>query len=245
MLYVFHGTDTHTAVTKATSLVASLRAKRPDAAYERVEADTWSRGKIEGHLGGQGLFSSKYIVFLDRVTENAEAEEQLADLASALAESDNIFIVLEGKPTAELKKAFEKHAEKVVEVVGNSKLKTQNSKHGEFSIFALVDAVGERNAFKAWSIYREAVDRGNEPESVIGTLFWQVKSMKVASVASSAGAAGLSPFVFSKAKKGAEKYSAQELDHLMERLIVIYHDAHRGLCDPELAIERVMLGLKK
>lgn len=245
MLYVFHGTDAASAVTKATSLVDSLRAKRPDASYVRVEAAQWSPSVIEEHIGGQGLFSNKYIIFLDRVTENAEAKESFAEFAQVMAESTNIFIVLEGKLNAELKKAFEKHAEKLVECEKKEATKTFGAGSGEFNIFALADAVGARDPFKAWSVYREAVDQGNEPESVIGTLFWQVKSMKVAARASSAGESGLSPFVFAKAKKAAGNYSPEELDRLADKLITIYHDAHRGMCDAELAVERVMLGLKK
>jgi DNA polymerase III delta subunit len=246
MLYVFHGTDTASAVTKATSLVSSLRTKRPDASYVHVEAGQWSPSIIEEHIGGQGLFSNKYIIFLDRVTENAEAKESFAGFVSVMAESTNIFIVLEGKLGAELKKAFEKSAEKMIEVSEKLKVESGKSKKTEeFNIFALADAVGARDTFKAWSVYRQAVDAGNEPESIIGTLFWQVKSMKLAANAKSAGESGLSPFVFSKAKKATGNYSEGELNSLTEKLISVYHDAHRGVCDAELAVERVMLDLKK
>ena len=51
MLYVFHGTNSATAVTKAASLVNSLRAKKTDAAYVRVEAGNWTPSVIEEHLG--------------------------------------------------------------------------------------------------------------------------------------------------------------------------------------------------
>lgn len=249
MLYVYHGTDTASAVTKATALVASLRAKKPDASYVRVEAGQWSPSVIEEHIGGQGLFSNKYIILLDRVTENVEAKESLAGYAAVMAESTNIFIILEGKLNAELKNAFEKSAEKMVECekkeVITKGFGATTVGSGEFNIFALADAVGARDTFKAWSIYRQAVDAGTEPENIIGTLFWQVKSMKLAAKTKSAGEAGLSPFVFSKAKKAAGNYSEVELNSLTEKLITVYHDAHRGMCDAELAVERVMLGLKK
>lgn len=244
MLYVFHGTDIASAVTKATSLVDSLRAKRPDASYVRVEASQWSPSIIEEHIGGQGLFSNKYIIYLDRVTENIEAKESFAEFAQVIAESANIFIVLEGKLNAELKKVFEKHAEKMVECEKKEVAKSFGGGNGEFNIFALADAVGARDSFKAWSVYRRAVDEGNEPESIIGTLFWQVKSMKLAAQAKSAGESGLSPFVFAKAKRAAGNYSGDELNRLTDKLIMIYHDAHRGMCDAELVVERIMLGLK-
>lgn len=174
MLYVFHGTDVATAGTKARALVESLRTKRPDAAYEKIDGDTWDPAMIEGHLGGQGLFSSKYIIFLDRVTENADAKEALPDLIPAIHESTNIFIMLEGKITAALKKAIEKSAEKVVEC----EAKSAAASKPELNAFGLADAVARKETFKAWALYRQAVERGDEPEAIIGMLFWKAKTVK-------------------------------------------------------------------
>jgi len=172
MLYVFHGTDITKSVEKAHTLIASLRAKRPDASFIEVGADQWSKSAIEENLGGQGLFSGKYIVFLNRVTENAEAKESLPGLIQVMNESANIFIVLEEKLNAELKRAVEKDAEKAVE----SEKKEATVKK-EFNIFALADAFGKRDAVNAWRIYREAIDSGIEPENIAGVLFWKAKSI--------------------------------------------------------------------
>ncbi len=244
MLYVFHGSDTHTAVTKASALVASLRAKKPDASYVRVEAGNWTPSIIEEHLGGQGLFSNKYIILLDRIAENSEAKELLPEFIPAMNESANIFVMVEGKPNAELKKAVEKGAEKVVECEEKKAVPSFGAGKDEFNIFALADAVGSRDSFKAWSVYRQAIDAGTEPENIIGTLFWQVKSMTLAATGNSAAETGLSPFVYSKAKKAAGNYSADELSGLTKKFITLYHDGHRGMGDMELAVERVLLGLK-
>ena len=255
MLYVFHGSDTHAALTKATTLVASLRVKKPDASYVRVEAGQWTSSIIEEHLGGQGLFSNKYIIFLDRVTENIEAKEQLPEFIEAIQESSNIFILLETKLNAELKKAVEKHAEKVVECgkeekvgayaggAGGANSGSGFGKSDESNVFALADAFGSRDRFKAWSLFRQAIDAGVQPENISGTLFWQMKSMMLAREANSAGEAGVSPFVFSKAKKHAGNYSGEELQNLVTSLITIYHEGHRGRGDIELGLERMMLGL--
>ena len=159
MLYVFHGLDTQTAAKKAHALIDSLRAKRPDAAFEKMDGDSWNPSVLEGHLGGQGLFSSKYIVFLDRVTENAEAKERIIDFIPAMQGSPNIFMVLEGKLNAELKRAFEKDAEKAIEC--EPKARDASFQKDEFNIFALANAVGRREPLTAWSIYRQAVDAGS------------------------------------------------------------------------------------
>lgn len=236
MLYVFHGADVGTAAKKAHSLIDSLRAKRPDASFEKIEADNWDLSVIEGHLGGQGLFSNKYIVFLDRVTEKTEAKESLPDFAGAMQESANIFIVLEGILNADLKKAFEKHAEKMVVTEAPSSWKKK-----EFNIFALGDAFGARDRVKSWTIYREAIENGQEPEAIVGTLFWQAKSIALSKNAKSAGEAGVSPFVYTKSKKYAENFSAQELTGAINDLITLYHNAHRGMVDLEKGVERLLL----
>lgn len=204
MLYVFYGSDIAQAGTKARSLVESLRTKRPDAAYEKMDADSWNKNAIEGHLGGQGLFSSKYIIFLDRVAEKAIGKEELPDIVEAMQESPNVFIILEQKPNAELKKVLEKYAEKIV--VADKADKTEG-KEG-FNIFALTGSIGT-DPVKAWTMYRKAIEDGMEPEAVVGVLFW-------------------------KAKTSGMKRFAREL-------IVAYHDAHRGLCDLELAAEKCIL----
>lgn len=242
MLYLFHGTDTTTAVKKSLALIGSLRTKRPDATFVRIEASDWSSSVIQEHLGGQGLFSNKYIIFLDRVSEKTEGKEGLLEFIPAMQESTNIFIVLEGKLNIELKKAFEKSAEKIVVCDKQEAKGWKGGNSEDFNIFALADAVGNRDQFKAWMIYRQAVDAGMEGEAIIGTLFWQVKSMILARDGKSASETGLSPFVFSKAKKQAQNYSEGELRELSQRFITIYHDGHRGMVDIELGVEKMMLG---
>jgi DNA polymerase III delta subunit len=172
MLYVFHGSDIAKSVEKAHALIASLRAKRLDASFIEISADKWSQSAVEENLGGQGLFSGKYIIFLNRVTENVDAKESLPSIIQVMNESANIFIVLEGKLNAELKRAVEKDAEKTVE----SEHKEAMAKK-EFNVFALADAFGRHDAVNAWKIYREAIDNGVEPENIAGILFWKAKSM--------------------------------------------------------------------
>jgi DNA polymerase III delta subunit len=252
MLYVFHGSNTHSAVTKASSLVNSLRAKKPDASYVRIESENWTPSVIEEHLGGQGLFSNKYIILLDRVTENAEAKELLSDSIAPMQESSNIFIIVEGKISAELKKIVDKNAEKVVECSlpasdSESNMPGANKRPAatkeDFNIFTLADAVGQKDPVKSWMLYRHAIDNGVEPENIIGTIFWQLKSMSVSVSGNSAGETGLSPFVYSKAKRAAANHSPSTLDELTKKFVTLYHDGHRGKIDMEMGVERVLLGL--
>lgn len=238
MLYIFYGTDNKKVVDKARTLVDSLRAKKPDASFIEINSENWNPSIIEEHVGGQGLFSNKYIVYINRVGNEEEKVDNMIEMMGAMKESSNIFIISEGKVNASLKKSFEKYGEKVVVLDEAEKLPRK-----EFNIFALADAIGNRDKFRAWSIYREAVVNGLESESILGTIFWQLKSMVVARDAKTAGEAGLNPFVFSKAKKGCGLYKESELNKLLEQTIVLYHEGHRGLIDLELGIERLMLRL--
>ena len=81
------------------------------------------------------------------------------------------------------------------------------------------------------------------PEEIHGILFWQVKSIVLASRTKSATEAGLNPFVYSKAKSFAENFNQQELDKILEDIVRLYHDAHRGLHDFETAMEIFILSL--
>jgi DNA polymerase III delta subunit len=237
MLYIFHGTDSKKSTDKARTLVDSLRTKKPDASFIEISSDNWNKSVIEEHISGQGLFSKKYIVFLNKAAKDGEVVEKFIEMAGLMKESENIFIINEGKVNAELKRVFEKFGDKVV-ISDEIEKKVFNK---EFNIFSLADAMGTRDRFKAWSIYREAVQNGLESESILGTIFWQIKSMILARDAKSASESGLNPFVYSKAKKGAGNYKDGELNNLLEQVIVLYHDGHRGLVDLELGIEKMML----
>ena len=226
MLYVFHGSEINKSLEKARNVANSLRTKRPDATFIEVEKDNWSPAIVEENIGGQGLFSSKYIIFLNRVTENAEAKENLPDLIEVMKESANIFILLEGKLNADLKKAVDKYSDKTVETGGIKEEGNKGMKAGkeEFNIFALADAIASRNSLKSWTIYRKAIDSGQEIEAIIGMIFWKVKSMISAT--------------------NTSNYSDKELHKLLTDLIKIYHDGHKGLVNSELAVEKLVLSLK-
>lgn len=234
MLYVIYGPNKKVATDKALSLVQSLQSKKPDATLVKLDSDNWNSSIVQENLGGQGLFSNKYVVFFNRVCENASAKEGILDFISAMKESTNIFIVLEGTLNVELKKSFEKYAEKMVLCEEKTAVKKS---FGDFNIFALGDALGEKKFMNAWALYRKALEKGLEVESILGTIFWQMKSILLASRSSSASEAGLSPFVFNNCKRFARNYSAEELENTLRKLITIYHDGHRGLVDMDVEVE--------
>lgn len=235
MLYFIYGEDTQKGIEKAKGLVTAMLSKKPNASLFKLTNENWSVGELQELIGGQGLFSEKYIVQVSRVLDNDEIKEQILDYVSMMQESENIFIWTEGKMDAKTLKQIEKHAEKVTEY----SLKSAPKKF-DFNIFALSDALGNRDKKNLWMLYLKALEV-SAPEEIHGTLFWQAKSMVLAHKSKDANESGLKPFVYTKSKKFASNFNDEELNDLPMKLIRISHDARRGKNDFSIALERFIL----
>ncbi len=257
MIYLLHGENTEKARAKAHELVDTLRAKKPDASFFKIEAAQFSAEKLDELINSQGLFESKYIVLLDRVFENKEAKEQLLDSRKELAESPHIFIFLEGKIDKATLTKLEKVAAKsqAFEVNGSSDGFGGKSRNfavgetggqfsiGEFNIFGLGDALGRRDRKELWFLYSKAALRDIPAEEIHGILFWAWKSMALAAASKDAAEAGINPYVFQKSSGFAKNFSKEELANMGGRLVRMSHDAHRGKVDFDIELERFVLGV--
>jgi len=240
MIYVFYGTDTITARKKMRGLVDALLLKKPDASHVRMTADTFDSETLGALIVSTGLFSSRAIVELDQIFENKEAKEAFEKKLEDCVTSHNIFVILEGDLGKTDVSLLKKHAEKIQEfqvVLRDVKKKI------EFNAFALSEALGRRDKKTLWTLYVEALSKGLAPEEIHGTLFWQVKAMLLARESRTPEEAGLKPFPFSKSKTFAKNFSPDELAALSGRLVSLYHDAHRGLTDFEIGLEKFILCL--
>jgi len=238
MLYLLYGTDTDKTREKARALVATLRKKEPEAELFRVNSEYCSDALLQELAAGQGLFSSAYIIQLSFLFEKPEMKEVFLNRLEEIAQSPNIFISLEGDVD---KKTLLMMAEVAEKVQSFEKKKTVGK--AEFNIFSLTDAFGKRDKRNLWVLFQKAIGREASPEEIHGILFWQLKSMLLASSCASAGEAGISPFVFRKSKGFLKNYSAEELQNLSSKFVSLYHDAHRGIHDFSIALERLILTL--
>jgi DNA polymerase III delta subunit len=239
MLYLIYGTDVETARAKAHGLFDALKAKKPDASAGTLNAEQVTLGRLDELTQTQGLFENRQIIFMDRTLEGKEARELVLERIDELGDSPNIFIFFEGKLSKEVLKKLEKRAEKVQEYVADDA--PREKKDGGF--FALADALGSRDKKTLWVMFREAMDRGAAPEEIHGILFWQAKSLALAGRTRDAGETGLNPFVYGKAKRYAGNFKPGETDALLSRLVHMYHGAHRGEGDFEVALEKMILDL--
>ncbi|MBI5134549.1 MAG: hypothetical protein HZA81_04195 [Candidatus Taylorbacteria bacterium] len=238
MLYVIHGSDVEKAREKSHALFEALKAKKPDASAGMITSEEITIEKIEELTQTQGLFENKQIIFMDRTLENKDVREVMLEKMDAIQESPNIFIFFEGKLTKEVLKKLEKRAEKVTEYEA-----TEEKKKESGSFFHLADALAAKDKKALWVGLREALEGDAAPEEIHGILFWQAKSLALASRTSSATEAGINPFVYGKAKRYLSAWKEGEIDALLSSLVSIYHRAHRGEVDFERELEKLALDL--
>jgi DNA polymerase III delta subunit len=217
MIYFLHGTDGEKSRTKAHDLVESLCKKKPDASFFKISTENWNETQLEEYASGQGLFENKYIIFLDRLCEDKRIKEDFLSHIKEIGESQNIFIILEGKIDKVSSGKIEKKAEKTQEFL------LPEIKKEEYNAFVLADALGKRDRKNTWMLYRKAIDKGEAPEAIHGMMFWKVKTMIL------------------NQYYGA--YTKDELYLLADKLITVYHDSRRGAHELETGVERVVLSL--
>lgn len=237
MLYVLHGSDLSIGREKLHTLMEGLRLKRPDASVFRITADALSLPDLRELSLARGLFEAKHIVLLDLPLSSTDARKTTLELLPEFAASENLFVLFEGEIDAKTIAILKKHATKVQ--VHSSK---KEGSTDTFNRFALPDALGKRDRKLVWVLYQKALRSGMVEEEIHGLLFWQIKSMLLA-VSGSAESSGLKPFVYSKARLAAAHYSREELLGMSEKLVTLYHDARRGKCEMETALERFVLGV--
>jgi hypothetical protein len=235
MLYLFHGQTITEPLKKARRFVDLLVEKKPN--IEVIQPKDFNSRNTEELISTQGLFEKTLVVFLTRYTQ--ENEDFRKDLKE-FSESENIFILVEENLKKKDSTSFEKLVEKIFECKGKNKTKTEK-KRGD--IFALTDALGNRDKKKLWVLFSKAKRDNISAEEILGLLFWQIRTMCLANTCSLAKEAGLKDFVFSKAKRFSRNYSEEESLSLASSLLSGYHRARMG--GPEMLnfIEKLILDL--
>lgn len=212
MIYFYHGTDIEKVKAKALELVNSLKKKKPDAFFLKIDEENFDVSKLEEYTSNQGLFVSKGILLLDRLCAKKENKEEFLGNLKLIAESENIFIVIEGKLDKATITKIEKKSEKTMmfDLV-------EKSLKSEYNAFALADAFGRGNKKEAWVLYRKAIDKGEAVEAIHGMIFWKVKTMILNGI------------------------NGKDLYPTLEKLIDIYHESRRGKYELETKLEEIIL----
>ncbi|MFZ2038922.1 MAG: hypothetical protein WAV11_03210 [Minisyncoccia bacterium] len=246
MIYFLVGDNTEIGIAKAQKVIEALQKKKPDAAYFKIDELTWDESKMEEWIASQGLFASNFLIYVDRVCKNKEAKSYLLKRRKELAESENFFVILEGKLDKDTEGKLAKVAWKTEEF--NKPEKTNLTKEekleaiGEkIDFFEYADIFASGDKKKIWVMYREAVDKGVPAEEIHSIFFWQARTMLAATLAKNQAESGLKPYPYQKGKSAAENYGEERLRKINSQFVSIYHEAHRGEVDLYNALEKLIL----
>lgn len=230
MLSVFYGTD-RTAVRDA----AHKEYQKANVVPTIIEESTYLTGAVASAVGASSLFGGTECYVLDTPSGDEDFETEVLGSLKELAASDNIFIILEGALLADAKKKYAKHASKVEEFTA--------TKAERFNSFTLAEALAKKDKKNLWVLLQEANAAGLRPEEIIGMLWWQLKALRLAKLTRTAEEAGMKDYPYKKAKQSLGLFKDGEVEQLSRTLLELYHDAHQGKREMDLALEEWVLKL--
>ncbi len=235
MFYFLYGTDTHKARRKLHELLKLAKDKRPEAELFKITSENWSEGQFDELLIARGLFEQKYTVVLDSLFERKEIKEYVLERLQNLAESEQIFLMLESKVDSATIKKIEKQAKQVQE------FEKKEDKKPAVNIFSITDGLVKKDKKRLWISFTDLLSQGVEAEELHGILFWQVKNMILAAKTKNAKDSGLSPFAYTNALSGSRNYKVDELTKLSSELVEMTHAVRQGKGDMDMMLEKWIL----
>ena len=228
MLKVFYGTD-RTAVRDAALKESETLGVSPTI----IEDITYVTGAVGSAVGAASLFGGTECFVLDTPSGDEDFETEVLQNLKELAESQNIFIVLESALLADAKKKYGKHATTIEEFAA--------TKSERFNSFAIAEALAKKDKKNMWVLLNQAQAAGLRNEEIIGMLWWQLKALRLAKLTRTPEEAGMKDFPYKKATQSLRNFKDGEVEQLSHSLLELYHLAHQGKRDMDLALEEWVL----
>lgn len=233
MYVVFSGSDRGGVRDAATKYIeAHLPA---DATLTTIEAGGYEEGVVGDALGATSLFGGVEWFVFDTPSDQEHFAQAVAEALPELAESTNTFVILESTLLAAKKKQYGKYATDHQDFTAD--------KVERFNTFTMAEALANKDKRRLWVLLQEARLSGLREEEIIGMLWWQLKSLRLAAQTTSAAEAGMKEFPYNKAKRALVKFAPQEIEKLSQSLLVLYHDGHAGVRDMNISLEEWTLTL--
>jgi len=231
MFAVFYGSNRNGVRDAAAKYIETNLPT--DVTLTTIDAGEYQVGQVSDALGSASLFGGSECFIFDTPSLNADFYEAVKDSLAELAASANTFIILEGPLLATTKKKYGTHATEMVELT--------KQKDVQFNAFSLAEAVAAKDKRTLWVLLQEARLQGLREEEIIGMLWWQLKALRLAGMTTSATEAGMKVFPYSKAKSALRNFASGEVEQLSQSLLELYHDAHGGVNELDVALERWVL----
>lgn len=228
MLQVVYGTDETTVRKTALDFFVA-------APIIRIEAGGFEGGQLATLAQGSSLFGEKMQYVLDTPSDNQAFLDEVLDTTAALAESEHLFVVIEKTVLAATKKVLAKYALTITEY--------KKPAEASFNQFAITDAIASRDKRQAWLLVQEAWQNHIATEEIIGLVWWQLKSMRLAACTTTPAEAGMKDYPYRKAKSALANFPLALVESKSRELTKAYHDARRGKGDPNQLFEMWVLTL--
>lgn len=233
MLFVFYGNDTVGVRNKAHAFIHEYEQK--GLTQQRIDSQNYVPGILADIAGATSLFGAETLYIIDTPSVTTDFYTDVIEHLEVLEQSGNTFVLIEEALLAPEKKKFAKYAETIEEI---------KKPAGErFNAFGMADSLAKKDKKMLWMQLQDAQQEGVSSEEIIGTLWWQVKSMRVAQQTTNATEAGMKDFPYNKAKRALSNFKDGELETLSHSLLSVYHDGHLGRKDIDLALEKWVLSL--
>jgi len=233
MLHLYYGNDTITVRQKAHDFTAAQETA--GFKIERIDAENYHEGVFVDLAGATSLFGEKTLYIIDTPSQKTEIYDDVIRHLELLAQSENLFVVIEEALLAAEKKKFAKYATEVEEY--------KKAGGDRFNVFGMADSLSSKNKKLLWMQLQDARAAGLSAEEIIGTLWWQLKALRLAGCTVSASEAGMKDYPYNKAKRALGAFKPGELELISKRLLTVYHDGHLGERDIDLALEQFVLTL--
>ncbi len=228
MINVYFGNDLVSARQAALTAVDTSIVKN-GSRLTKIESTKWAPGMIADMLGATSLFGGTELFLIDTPSENPDFYGEVINVLSEMAESPNQFVVIEETLLAAEKKKWEKH----IGIMEEFKKNTETP----FNVWAMADALSSRDKKSLWVLLQDAKRAGLVAEEIIGTLWWQLKTLRLAMLTKSASDAGMKDFPYNKAKRSLQNFKEGEVVGLSQGLLKVYHDGHGGIRDIDEGLE--------
>lgn len=233
MLHLYYGNDTIAVRQKAHDFADTQ--EKEGVKIERIDAENYTEGIFSDVIGATSLFGEKTLYIIDTPSQKKEMYDDVIDHLEQFGTSDNTFVVIEEALLAPQKKKFQKYAA----ILEECKKKADE----RFNVFGMADSLSSKNKKMLWLQLQDARQAGLSAEEIMGTLWWQLKTLRLANVTTSAAEAGMKDFPYNKAKRSLATFKEGELECISHRLLAVYHDGHLGVRDIDIALERFVLTL--
>jgi DNA polymerase III delta subunit len=233
MFTIYHGNEAITVRAEAWQAVE--RYEEQGFLVARYESASYQPGLVASVTGSASLFGEDRVVVFDTPTEHDEFWQECLAMAPDLATSTLPVFALCGALTAPDQKTFTK--------AGVTLHESKKTAERPFNTFTLADALANRDKKSLWVLLSSATEAQVSSEEIIGVLWWQLKTLRLAELTSTASEAGIKDFPYNKAKRSLRHFTTGELERLMLSLLQVYHAGHGGERDLAEALEEWVLTL--